>query len=87
MTELRHQFVVITARDFKLFQMRSVSLDVDGFAGLGKNGLFGEVRKDHHEQAFPLTWDFIREASALHFDGIQAFDAPIRTVNIKLTLI
>ncbi len=67
--------------------MRCVTLDVNGFASLGKYRLLGEVRKHDDQCASILTRSLVREASGTHMNSIHTGDKSIGAVYIKLTLI
>ena len=87
LSEVVHQLVGLGAFDLHLLQMRGVAFYLDALAGLGKDGLFGEVGENHYQRGGSSAHHFVAHASALQTDGVDAVDAALGAINVKLTLV
>ena len=67
--------------------MRGVSLDVYRLSRLSEYRLLGEVGEHNHQSKFVFAGSLVGETSVYLLDGVDTFDAAIRTVNIKFTLV
>ena len=85
--QLRHVVVVVGALDDHLLHVGGVTLDIDLFAGFGKDGLFGEVGEDDDEGGGMAQLGLVGEPSVAHGDGVDAADGSVGAVDKEFGLI
>lgn len=85
--EIGHQLVVVRALHLHFAQVGSVGLDHNLAARLGEDRLLGIVGEDEDKRRRVSHLRLIDEASSLNVDGVEAVDAPVRTIDQHLTLI
>ena len=85
--EIGHQLVVVRALHLHFAQVGSVGLDHHLAARLGEDRLLGIVGEDEDKRRRISHLRLIDEASSLNVDGVEAVDAPVRTIDQHLTLI
>ena len=85
--QLRHLVVVVGALDDHLLHVGGVTLDVNLFAGFGKDGLFGEVGEDDDEGGGVAQLGLVGEASVAYGYGVDAADGSVGAVDEEFGLI
>ena len=86
LTESVHELVVFGAADLHLLQVRGVAPDADALAGLGKDGLFGEVGEDDEQGHRMVAGCLVSEASGFDLDGVDLSRHAVGTIDVELAL-
>ena len=86
-TQLRHILVVVTTLDGHLLHVRGIALDFHLLARLPKDSQLRKVREYQHKCRLVAQHGFVGETTLMNLNGINAFDATIRTIHIELRLI
>ena len=82
-----HEFVVVGALDLHLAEVGGVALHLDGLAGLGEDGLLGEIGEDEHEGGGFVAGYGVDEAASVDADGVYLLEDAVGAVDVELALV